>query len=467
MADVSGEDLEQFQRWYEQAGTPVVAVRSSFEEADGGGELRLILSQSCPPTPGQADKAPFHMPIQIGLLDDRGDELVSPRLSIDCDDPVQIRTDPETGASNLLLQLRSARAELVIGGLDQRPVVSFLRGFSAPVRVDYPRDHDELAFLALHDSDGFARWDALQTLVVAEIQRLHEASAPSDRIVALFGSLVQRALASPDEAGIRALLATMLMLPDENYLFEQLGTVDVDAVCDASDRLRQQLARAHAESWLALYEQNRPLGAFRPEPLDMARRSLKHAALTFVASAAETEVAQSLLGDHYDAADNLTDRRGALVQITRLAHIGDEFRQRVLNDFFARWQDQSLVVNLWFALQAASPLSGVEQLRELAMHPAFDAHNPNKLRALYGSFASQNHRNFHKLDGSGYRFLADAVIDLDWANPQVAARLTTPLTRWRRYQPDRQRLMRAELERIAAGDPLSADLYEVVTKSLI
>jgi aminopeptidase N len=406
------------------------------------------------------------MPVQIGLLDDKGDELVSPRLSIDSDDPVQIRTDPETGASNLLLQLRSARAELVVGGLDQRPVVSFLRGFSAPVRVDYPRDHDELAFLALHDSDGFARWDALQTLVVAEIQRLHEASDPSDRVVALFGSLVQRALASPDEAGIRALLATMLTLPDENYLFEQLGTVDVDAVCDASDRLRQQLARAHAESWLALYEQNRPLGAFKPEPLDMARRSLKHAALTFVASAAEAEGAKSLLGDHYDAADNLTDRRGALVQITRLAHIGDEFRQRVLNDFFARWQDESLVVNLWFALQAASPLSGVEQLRELATHPAFDAHNPNKLRALYGSFANQNHRNFHNLDGSGYRFLADAVIDLDWANPQVAARLTTPLTRWRRYQPDRQRLMRAELERIAGGDQLSADLFEVVTKSL-
>jgi len=332
--------------------------------------------------------------------------------------------------------------------------------------VDFPRDQDELAFLALHDSDGFARWDALQTLVVAEIERLQEAAEPSDRIVTLFGSLVQRALASPEEAGIRALLATMLTLPDENYLFEQLDTVDVAAVCDAGDRLRQALARAHAESWLALYQQNRPLGTFRPEPLDMARRSLKHAALTFVATAAEPGAAESLLGDHYDAADNLTDRRGALVQITRLAHITSEFRQRVLNDFFSRWQHESLVVNLWFALQAASPLSGVEQLQELASHPAFDAHNPNKLRALYGSFGNQNHRNFHDQDGSGYRFLADAVIDLDFANPQVAARLTTPLTRWRRYQPNLQRLMRAELERIAGGDQLSADLYEVVTKSL-
>ncbi len=467
MADASGLDLGQFKRWYAQAGTPVLTVGESFAD----GVFTLTVAQSCPPTPGQAEKEPFHIPVLLGLLDETGRDLAGPDLDVSSSQAVGLRAARTGTGASVLLHLREPEATLTVRGLETKPRVSFLRGFSAPVRVSYPRETEEPAFLALHDSDGFARWDALQTLVVDEVRRLAEPSGeasaePDERLLALFGEILERAVTAPDDTEQQFMLASLLTLPDENYLFEQFDQVHVDAVCGAMDRLRLALARRHAQAWRRLYETNGPDGAFTPEARAMARRSLRHAALAFVAPVLSGAAAEALLGEHYRLADNLTDRRGALWELVRHPGASEAFRQRLLEDFYSRWQHEALVVNLWFTLQASSPLYDAAWVRGLAAHRAFDERNPNKLRALYGGFSRQNHGNFHARDGSGYAFLGEAVRRIDPRNPSMAANLAMPLTRWRRYDPERSRLMRQELERIAAEETLSPDVFEVVTKSL-
>ena len=460
MAEAGAVDLTQFKRWYQQAGTPKLSVQETFAD----GTLTLTVRQSCPATPGQPDKLPFHVPVMVGFIAGDGRELAPADLDVSAGSAVEFRDDG--GARSLLMHVREAETTLTVRGLEGKPRVSFLRGFSAPVRVDYPRPAGELAFLAQHDRDGFARWDALQTLVVDEVARLRGGGTPDAGLVTLYGEIATQALALPDDAERRFMLAGMLTLPDESYLFEQFDTVDVDGVCDALARLRQAVAEAHRDTWQALFADNAPDGAYDPGARDMARRSLKHAALALLAPALPGEAAERLLGDHYRLADNPTDRRAALAELTRHPGGGEALRTALLDDFYSRWQHEALVVNLWFSLQAASPLVDAAGAAELTRHRAFDSRNPNKLRAVYGAFARQNHRNFHAVDGSGYRFLGDAVAEVDRRNPAMAASLAGPLTRWRRFQGERAQSMRGVLERLAAEKSLSRDLYEVVTKSL-
>ncbi len=463
MADAGGIDLAQFRRWYEQAGTPVLSVEESFED----GCLTLAVSQRCPPTPGQTEKQPMHIPVLFGVLDADGREITGPELAVECSDVIERRSGSGATADALLLHLRSPRVTVRLPGHRRRPRVSFLRGFSAPVHVRYPRSKEDLAFLATHDSDGFARWDALQTLLVAEVDRLIQGGgAPAEDLLALFGTLLEQAEALDEAPEQRFMLATMLTLPDENYLLQQFEDVDVDRLCDALDALRLTLASRHAAAWLRVYEANRPAAGFDPAAPAMARRSLKHVALGYLACAASGAEAQRLLDGHYRAADNLTDRQAALTQISRHPDLDEGFRAQVLGDFYQRWQHQALVVNVWFGIQAASACNDAAAVRALTRHPAFDSRNPNKLRSVYGAFSRQNHRRFHARDGSGYGFLADAVLDVDRRNPSMAASLAMPLTRWRRFDPARGRLMRGALERIAGESALSRDLFEVVTKSL-
>ena len=462
LADASGVDLGQFQRWYEQAGTPLLTVEESFSD----GSLQLRISQSCPPTPGQTAKAPLHIPVMLGLLDADGGDLAGAGLQLQATDPVVLRPAQPGGGDSLLLSLRSAEATVTVHGLSAKPRVSMLRGFSAPVRVNYPRAPGELAFLAVHDSDGFARWDALQTLVVDEVRRLQDGGEVDGNLLSLFGDILADALRAPDAAEQKFMLATMLRLPDENYLLEQFGQVDIGALCDALDTLHHALARQHQEGWRALYQANQPVGAFAPDAAAMARRALRHAALALLAPCLSGADAEALLGSHYRRGDNLTDRRGALLEVGRHRHIGSDFRQGLFDDFYHHWRHEALVVNVWFSLQASSPLTTAAAARALAAHPAFDGRNPNKLRALYGAFSRQNHRNFHALDGSGYAFLGEVVTALDQRNPSMAANLAKPLTRWRRYDQARSRLLREVLLQVAGGERLSPDLYEVVTKSL-
>jgi len=462
MAAVTDQSLDQFQLWYEQAGTPQLNVESSYTEKEG---LVLNVSQTCPATPGQPTKEPFHIPICIGLLDDSGNPLVNAEIALQSDAAFEIRQD------TLILHLRSRATRLTITGLSGAPHVSFLRGFSAPVRVNYERDSSELAFLALHDTDGFAAWDVLQTLLVREIERLQSATAVSPLVVDLFDSLIQRALDCAElEADLRSeqrfLLAAMLRVPDENYLFEQLSPVDVDGVCNARDNLRETLAKQLQPQWQNLYTANAASEPYSPDAQGMSRRGLNNAALGYLSLALEGDALGEKLRSHYADADNLTDRRAVLVAAVNSQNLDPAFKDRLLEEFYDRWREEALVVNLWFSTQASARDTTAEKLSRLAEHPAFDLRNPNKVRAVYTAFAQFNHRNFHAPDGSGYELIGDMVLTMNELNPQMAAALAKPLTRWRRYQGQRQELLQKVLKRIAASEGLSTDVYEVVSKSL-
>jgi len=357
----------------------------------------------------------------------------------------------------------------VVRGLAEEPHVSFLREFSAPVRVRYPRPTDELIFLAEHDPDGFARWDQLQTLLVDEIQRLQRpGTEPSPAVIELFARLADAAIAATsgqNDAGINAMLATLLTLPEEGYLFEMTDQVDVEALCGARDALFNAIACGAGSRWQRLYQACDAPAGFAADAVSMSRRALRNVGLAYLAHALQGAELQELLQSHLTAADNLTDRRAALAQIAN-ADVASDWREQVFAQFLERWQDEALVVNLWFALQASARPTGAAAIERLERHAAFDSRNPNKLRSLYGAFAQQNARNFHARDGSGYSLLAERIIRLNATNPQMAAGLAKPLTRWRRYDAARQLLMQRALAHIAAQEALSKDVYEVVTKGM-
>ncbi|MEM1230683.1 MAG: aminopeptidase N [Pseudomonadota bacterium] len=468
MANASGRDLSVFRRWYAQAGTPVLSVREAYHD----GELTLTLAQTTPATPGQPEKEPVLIPVRMGLLGSDGRPLSLGALSIRSDTAVT-----HQGEQSLLLELDSEATELKIGGLSEPPAVSFLRGFSAPVRVDYPRPAAAQALLVRHDPDGFARWDVLQDLLVnaifAAADGLATAAEQRAAVETLFAALLDEAATAPLAAEPLSLLANMLALPTENYLFEQRDEVAVMAVVDAREALESSLGEVHFERWLTLYEAHNALGVFEPTPIAMARRRLANLSLSYLAAGAAALGDDGLGGRvrevlfaHLEEADNLTDRRGALAVMLASPLFDSAERRRRLDAFYQAWQDEALVVNLWLQLQAMAPQVSVADLVALEAHVAFDRLNPNKVRSLYSGFAHYNARQFHRLDGEGYRFLAERVIALNGSNPQLAARLAIPLSKWRSYAAPHRDLMRAELAAIAARDDLSKDVYEIVHKSL-
>ena len=453
MEDANGMDLGQFRRWYAQAGTPVLEVGTQWQ----GGTFRLQIEQHCPATPGQPEKAPFHIPVLMGLLGADGADLPLSNLRITSDDAAL-----EVRGSSLLAHLREPMTTLAVDGLNAPPAVSFLRGFSAPVRVRFPRSAEALAFLARHDSDGFARWDAMQSLLLDELERMGDGAEVREDVLNLFRALIGDATEAQD-AETGSMLREMLRLPSEAYVFEQVESIDVEVIIAARDRLLETLAQQFEDGWRQLYERHAPQGPYQPDAWGMARRGLNNLALGYLAHSGADDV-NSLLESHLDGADNLTDRLGALRQIADSAnHPG---RAEVLERFYQRWQHESLVINQWFSVQASARGTDVAAVRNLEAHPGFDPTNPNKLRSLYGAFSRQNSRNFHVADGAGYEFLSDVIADLDAKNPQMASRLLTPLTQWKKFDPARQRLMRAGLERLEAKAGLSKDVFEVVTKSL-
>jgi len=457
MTEASGADLSQFQRWYDQAGTPSLHVTS--RTADG--TLTLSITQSCPATPGQPEKAPFHIPIGIGLLDDQGVSLVDSTLSCESDSELEIRGD------TALLHLKSEFSEVRFADLPEQVEVSFLRGFTAPVKVDFDRSNDSLSFLATWDSDGFSAWDALQTMLVGEIEQLGVSATVTEGVVDLYEALLDQALANTSAtAEENFLLAAKLAIPDENYLFEQVDQVDVDQICSARDRLRNTLGCRLADKWRTLLEANDLESAYAPDSLSMSRRALKNCALGYLVEDLDSETLSALLKGLYEKADNLTDRRAILISAVNIES-DSELSRELLRDFYDRGQDQALVINQWFAVQSTGRYCNSKTLDMLLEHPAFTLENPNKVRSVLSLFATHNPRNFHAIDGGGYELIADNVIELNGINPQMAASLAKPLTRWRRYAGERRLLMRNTLGRISTVDKLSSDVYEIVTKSLV
>jgi aminopeptidase N len=455
MEDASGVDLEQFRRWYAQAGTPELTVR---DEYDAGTErYALHVEQSCPPTPGQPEKLPFVIPLAMGLLGEAGN------LPLRLADGAPGEETPDN--THLVLRVDQPAQSFVFEAVKERPVPSLLRGFSAPVRLHYGYSKEDLFALMSRDDDGFVRWDsaqALATRVIGEVEtqlQRGEPAVPDPRLAEACSSLLR------DEALDAAMVADMLRLPGENYLAElasHTGGANVDTIHAARELVLRAIGRGCEALLQATYHRLASDQPYEPVAEQIAARSLRNTCLEFLCCIdhAHMELAQRQL----DTSHNMTERLAALRVIA--LHGSDEICAPAIEKFYRDWRHETLVVNLWFQVQAAVPYGdGLARVRTLMEHADFDLRNPNKVRALVGVFANQNPVNFHRADGEGYRFLTDVVARLNGINPQMAAGLLTPMTKWRNYE-GRAELMRAQLERLAARDDLSPDVYEVVTKTL-
>jgi len=450
MEDANGVDLTLFRRWYSQAGTPQLAVSSEFDAASG--QFAMTFTQSTAPTPGQPEKLPLLIPVAIGLLGDDGKDL-----------PLLLADGTALDAANPVLQLTQASETFVFTGLGSKPVASVLRGFSAPVKLDYEQSRDELAFLMSHDSDGFNRWNASQRLTVAVLCDMMaaweqgETLTADPMLVAAFRKLLTDATLD------QAMVAKMLELPTEQFLAEQLPRpVKVEAIHHAREGLKLLLAQALRSELLQVIERCPADAEYRYEEAAVARRALRNICLGYLMALADDEATELCL-TQYRQASNMTDQ---LAAFRALVHSDRAEKGAVIADFYEQWQNEALVVDQWFMVQASSPQTDtLEHVQGLMQHQAFEMTNPNKIRALIGAFCNNNPINFHRADGAGYAFLADQIITLNKLNPQVASRMATIMTRWANYDAARGELIREQLKRIKTEN-LSPDVYEVVTKAL-
>ncbi|RBI69566.1 aminopeptidase N [Vreelandella sulfidaeris] len=448
MAEASGEDFSQFMRWYSQAGTPEIDAHGEYDYVHA--KYHLTLRQRTPATPGQPDKLPLHIPVRMGLVGTKSGQDLAMTLN------------GEKIGKDAVIHLRDEEQTFVFTDVAEAPVPSLLREFSAPVKLHYPYSREDLAFLLTHDSDGFNRWDAGQRLALLALDDL--IAAHRNGVEKVMDSRVTDAfrvlLSGP--MNDKAVLAEMLTLPSEAYIAEQQPIVDVDAIHAAREFVRQSLAVALRDEFLVIYEANVTEEPYAPTPEQIAQRSLKNIALSYLMSI-EDEQGLALCETQFAADHNMTDVRQAL---TLLVHSDrDDLASPALKAFGEKWAHDPLVMDQWFTIQVSRPQADVlDRVKYLMQHPAFSLKNPNKVRALIGAFA-QNRVNFHRLDGQGYQLLADVVIELNRLNPEIAARLITPLTRWQRFDETRQALMRSQLERIKQ-EPLSSNVYEVVEKAL-
>jgi len=445
MADSSGEDLIQFKNWYSQSGTPLLRVKGEWDATLH--EYRLTINQSCPPTPGQEKKVPFHLPLAVGLVGADGKDLAG---------------NEHDGTS--VLQLKEKEQIFTFQNIDEKPVVSFLREFSAPVKVETFHSSEELAFLMKHDSNKFNRWDAASQLSAIMILDAIDAIHQGNEVVfnELFFDGVAHSLTAPVDDP--ALLALALQLPAESALAQELEVVDPDALHSGRQLVKLEIAKRYHDDFLHLYNSNKTSGDYQITPEAMGKRSLKNTSLSYLMSLDPLPASiHQLCIDQYQQATNMTDMIAALRCVVDLE---DEKRTELLEDFYNRWQNDALVMDKWFTLQATSILrSTLSNVKHLLDNKLFSINNPNKVRSLIGAFCGANHCRFHDSSGEGYSFLGDMIIKLNTINPQIAARLVTPLVNWKRYDSNRQSLMREQLNRIAVQKGLSNDVAEIVNKS--
>ncbi len=443
-AEVSGKDLSTFFAWYEQAGTPDVSLTSRYDPERR--TLELEIAQETAATPGQIHKVSLPIPVTVGLLD--------------ADGRMQAFVRDGQAVDETVIVLEGARTKVTLTGVEERPVVSALRGFSAPVKLTSDADARDRYVLLAGDPDLFNRWEAGQELARALI--LSRATGQADEVgEARYAEAVARALA--DQAADPAFKALLLILPSEPDLALAMSPADPAAIHEARETLRQRLALHLEDQLRRLHNGLQDAGEFSPDAAGAGRRALRNAALDLMASNPRSEVGELAYG-HYEAAANMTDAIGGLSALTL---IGGELYERALGGFYARWKDEPLVIDKWFAVQARDPSDGaLGRVLGLTAHPAFEAKNPNRLRALVSTFASFNTARFHDPSGAGYRFLADQILATDGFNPMTAARLVEPLGGWRRFKPELGELMKAELERILAAPGLSKNVFELVSRSL-
>ncbi|MGX2967896.1 aminopeptidase N [Ursidibacter sp. B-7004-1] len=443
MERASGIDLQQFRRWYSQSGTPELTVADEYDEKRQ--TYRLHVAQMTPATADQVEKVNLHIPLKIALYGQNGEKLKLQHELLTVSDVLDVIHDNQT---------------FEFHNVPQRPVPALLCDFSAPVRIDYNYTTEQLSTLLKYAENDFVRWDAAQTLFINELKanltRHQQGLAMSFSPELLDGLTLVLENANQDPE----LAALTLTLPKETEFAESFKVIDPAGIAVVRDFMQRQIAEALKDRFLVTYNQNKLTG-YRVDAEDMAKRALRNVCLSYLAF---TDVGNTLVHKHYHQADNMTDTLAALSAATK-AQL--PCRDQLLADFEEKWHHDGLVMDKWFALQATRPDDNVlELVQELLSHRSFNLKNPNRLRALIGSFASQNPRAFHAIDGSGYRFLVDMLIKLNETNPQVAARLIEPLIKLSRYDAQRQTLMRRGLERLKGLDNLARDLFEKIEKAL-
>ena len=413
--------------------------------------LILTISQSCPPTPGQAVKEPLHIPVTMGLLNKDGSVA-----------PCKLQGS-DRARDEIILQLTQPEQTFIFEGLTEQPVVSILRGFSAPVKLVMERTLDELAFLLSYDSDTFNRWEAGQQLagqiitgLIADLQNGRDM-----HVNPIMVSAFKQVLEQPwDDLSYCSLL---LSLPSETYLAEQMQVVDVEAIHAAREFVTLTLAEQLQPQLQALYRKNHKDESGQFDSGAIGRRRIKNTCLSYLSKLENRDIHQ-LSQQQFNNAKNMTDQLAALSVIVSNPHPA---KQQCLDRFYHQWQAEALVIDKWFTLQASSSmLDTFATVQALMQHPAFDLKNPNRVRSLIGAFSQSNPLHFHAANGQGYQFLADQIIALNTLNPQIASRMVGALTAWRRYDEGRQALMKAQLERIMTTEAISKDVYEVASKSL-
>jgi aminopeptidase N len=432
LEDSSGVDLTRFRLWYSQAGTP--RVKAALRHEPGSGRAHLTLKQEVPPTPGQPDKEPMPIPLKIALFGERTGEKYADRL----------------------VMLEEQSQELTLDGVAERPVLSINRGFSAPVIVETQRSPADLAFLSANDDDPFARFEAMQQLMLATLVEAVGGARPDHRPVV---EAVRETLSNP---GLDpSFIAEAVLLPTEAFIGDQMRLVDPQGIHKAREALRADLGRELETLWRGAYSAS-AANRFEYSPAAKGARRLRTVALGYLFAAGAKDAPQIAMRQFSDA-DNMTDRQGALGV---LANSDAAERAEALVAFYERYKDNALVLDKWFTVQALSSRDdALASAKALAEHPDFTIANPNRLRSLVGALAA-NQRAFHDSSGEGYRFLADMILAVDKLNPQAAARQVPPLGRWRRFDEARAALMRAELQRIVGTPGLSKDVFEQASKSL-
>lgn len=439
MESASNRDLTQFKRWYSQAGTPEVEVQANYDASQK--TLTLTLKQSCPKTAGQPNKEPFHIPLLIGLLNQKGQDILP--------------------SGSQVLELKETTQEFKFENMSEKPVISLLRQFSAPVKVKTELTDADLAFLLAHDSDNFNRWDAGYQLTERLLFRLMDTFNKGGQLqleepwIKAYQAIVKADL-NPE------FKAQLLSFPSTSEMIENMVVADVDAIYAARTFLKKSFAESFKTELQTIYQQNQTPGRYEYTTETTGKRALKNLSLSYLLLLEDPSY-QALALKQYQDANNMTDRMAAL---SALIQREGEAKNQVLSDFYNKWQHDPLVVNKWLTVQALSEAENtLEKVKELVKHPAFNINNPNKVYSLISAFAS-NPVRFHDNSGAGYTFLREMVLKLDVLNPQVAARILKALTPWKKFDTARQNKMKAELEFIFKQPKISRDIYEIVEKSL-
>jgi aminopeptidase N len=447
MQDASGIDLGPFRLWYHQAGTPEVSVTDVYDAP--ARRYTLTVTQRTPPTPGQPDKQPLVIPLAMGLLGGDGAAL-----------PTRLEGEATPHQGTRVLLVTDAVQHFTFVDVANPPIPSLLRGFSAPVRLS-GLTPERLRFLAAHDTDPFVRWESGQQYAtgllldrVAALRRGDPVSVDPALIEAMAATL---ALGDADPA----FAAEALSLPSETFLADQMAVADVDAIHTVRERVRAAIGNELRDALRATYARLTDTGHYQIDGVSIGRRALRNMCLGYLATDPD---GVRLAKAQFDAGRNMTD---VLAALAVLSGIDCPEREATLAAFHTAWHGDALVLDKWFAIQATSKLPGaLDAVRALARHPDYDLRNPNRIRALVGSFAAGNPVRFHDVSGGGYRFLADTIIALDPMNPQVAARMVSPLGQWRRVDAARQTLMQAELQRILDVPNLTSNTFEMASRSL-